>query len=115
MTYGSAPVIAGVTFRRPSSVSESPESLRRPVVLAGGGLRAYDGGIRDVFELSWSRLTEAERDALVAVCASAFVTYTHVDGTTQVVETNPPEFEPIAGTDPVRFSASVTLRGQDPR
>lgn len=115
MAYGDTfPVLNGTTLRRPSSVSESPEALRRDVTLASGALRAYSSGIRSVFELSWNKLLEGEVAALRAAAALPFVPYTHVDGTTRVVETSPPSVTPLAGTDPVRFAVSISLRAQEP-
>jgi len=115
MAYGDTfPVLNGTTLRRPSAVSESPEALRSSVTLSGGSTRAYSSGVRFVVELSWNKLLEAEVNALEAAAAPAFVSYTHVDGAVRVVETSAVDSAPIAGTYPVRFTASVTLRAQDP-
>lgn len=115
MAYGDAiPVLNGVTLHRPSSVSEDPEALRREVLLAGGGLRAYSGGVRFAVELSWGKLREEEVAALRLAAAPPFVAYRHVDGVTRVVETSPPQVEAIAGTSPVRFAVSISLRAQEP-
>ena len=114
MAYGSPPVLNGVVLRRPSSIDESPEALRKSVELAGGGLRSYSRGVRPTYSLAWSKLTEGELDALREAARPAFVPYVHVDGVTSIVETTAPDSSPIPGTDPVRFAVSITLRGQDP-
>lgn len=115
MAYGDTlPVLNGVTLKRPTSVSETPETLRRGVVLAGGGLRSYSSGIRRVYELAWAKLTEGQVSALRDAARPPFVSYTHVDGTTRVVETEAPAVTPIAATYPVRFAVSITLKAQEP-
>jgi hypothetical protein len=115
MAYGDTfPVLGGTTLRRPTSVSQNAETLRREVVLAAGGLRSYSSGVRAVFELSWAKLREEEVVALRMAAAPPFTSYTHVDGTTRVVETSAPQETAIAGTFPVRFSVSITLRAQEP-
>jgi hypothetical protein len=115
MTYGATPVIGGTTFRRPNGYSVNPEPVRQTVQLAGGSTRAYSSGVRDVFELSWGKMTEAEVVALNAATLPAFVSFTTLDGSTRIVETSPPSIDAVPGTDPVRFSVSLTLRAQDTR
>jgi hypothetical protein len=114
MTYD-PPVIAGVTVRRPTSLTENPEPVRNSVQLAGGGLRSYSAGVRYVFGLSWAQMTEGELAQLRALTAPPFVPYVHQDGTSHYVETSPPQATAIQGTDPVRFAVSLELRDQDPR
>lgn len=115
MTYSTTlPAIAGQVIGRPTSLRESGEPVRNSVTLAGGGLRSYSAGVRRVFDLSWSRVTEDELADLRLLTAPAFVAYTHQDGTTRIVETSGVEADAIAGTDPVRFSVSLTLREQNP-
>lgn len=114
MTYDTLPAISGVTIPRPSGLHENDEPIRSSVVLAGGGLRSYSGGVRKVFELSWSKATEDLVSDLRSLLLPAFVAYRHSDGTTRMVETSGVSAEAIAGTDPVRFSVSVSLREQNP-
>ena len=71
----SGPIVAGVTFRRPSSRSESFEPVRQVETLANGDTRTYDRGRVRVVSLSWAKLTEAEVDALSDATAAPFVTY----------------------------------------
>jgi hypothetical protein len=115
MTYGGSPIIGGVTFPRPNGYAINPEPVRRTVQLAGGSTRAYSSGVRDVFELSWSKLTEAQLVALEAATRSPFVSFTALDGSSRMVETATPSADAVPGTDPVRFSVSLTLRAQDTR
>ena len=115
MVYGTPPALGGVTLRRPTTATESPEPVRSVVTLAGGAERAYDRGSRQVFDLAWSRMTEAQLTALRALLRPTFTSYVHVDGATYFVQTAPPKVEPLGGTDPVRFSVSVQLREQAPR
>jgi hypothetical protein len=114
MTYTAAPQINGVTLPRPSSAPESPEAVRSTVTLAGGALRAYDAGVRFGVELSWNKMTEEDLNALRAAADPAFVAYRHVNGVTYICETTAVSADPIPGTDPARFRASISLREQDP-
>lgn len=114
MTYGTPPQLSGVVLPRPSSVSESPEQFGSTVTLAAGAERRYDGGERLVVELTWNKLTEARLADVVAAARPAVTSYVHTDGVAYVVMTGPVQRSPIAATDPVRFSASITLREQAP-
>lgn len=114
MAYTSVPVISGITLPRPSRTQVSNEAVRRGVALANGSSRAYNSGTRKVFELAWGKLDEATYNLLTAACAAPFTSYRHLDGATYVVETGTVQADAIAGTDPVRFSASVQLTEQTP-
>lgn len=115
MTYGSPPQLSGIVLPRPTAVTENPEQWGATVTLADGGERRYDGGERLVVELSWAKLTEARLVELQAAARPAVTSYVHTDGVAYVVLTGPVQRQPIAATDPVRFSASLTLREQGPR
>lgn len=115
MAYGSPPVLAGVTLPRPSSVEQAPERFGSEVTLVSGSLRSYNGGIRSVFALSWSKATEATKTALEAAAVAPVAAYVHVDGVAYTVLVDPPSSSPIPGTDPVKFEVSIALREQTPR
>ena len=115
MTYGTPPALSGVVLPRPSSVTENPEQFGSTVTLANGGERRYDGGERSVFELTWNRISEGVLAEITAAARPAATSYVHVDGVTYVVLPGPVQRSAIAGTDPTRFTASLTLREQGPR
>lgn len=116
-TSTGGPVIGGVEFRRPTARTETAEALRQVVELGNGETRAYDRGVRPVYTFTWGSLTEDEVEQLKAATVPAYVPLSVVAG-------NPPvdvstedgvSAEAIAGTFPVRYSASVTLRARKPR
>lgn len=111
------PVIGGVTFPRPNSRSSNVEPVRASVDLASGSERTYSKGRRGVHSLSWSKLTEDDVEALVAATEPTYVTYREDEKSTEyVVSTNEGvSFEAVAGTFPIRYSVSVTLRERDVR
>lgn len=113
--YGLTPVLGGVDLPRPNSITENPERFGSEVVLAAGDLRVYDGGQRQVFELSWNKATEDVLAAITASARPAVTSYRHTDGEMYVVLTSPVQRQPIAATDPVRFAVSLTLREQAPK
>lgn len=114
MTYTGLPVLGGRTLPRPTGVQRTSQAARSRVVLAGGSARVYNNGARKVFALSWARMTEADLAALEGVCRSQpFAAYLDLDGVTYVVETGDVDATAIAATDPVMFTASVTLTQQD--
>lgn len=115
MAYGSTPAIGGIVFPRPTSIDESPELRAVDVELAAGRVARYDGGRRFVVSLSWGNLTEAQIASLRAALAPPVVAYVHVDGSAYVMLSDVPKVTPRAGTDPVRFSAEVSLREQTVR
>jgi hypothetical protein len=115
MTYGSPPQLSGVVLPRPSSVTENPEQFGSSVTLANGSERRYDGGERSVFELTWNRITEEVLAVIAAAARPTVTSYVHSDGVSYVVLPSSVQRSPIAATDPVRFSASLTLREQGPR
>jgi hypothetical protein len=115
MTYGTPPVLSGVVLPRPTAVTDNGEQYGSTVVLANGDERRYDGGSRLVVELTWAKLTEDRLVELLAAARPAVTTYVHVDGVAYVVLTGDVQRDAIAATDPVRFSASLTLREQAPR
>lgn len=109
------PVIAGVEFKRPSSRSVSWEPVVSTQELGNGNMRSYYKGKRQVVALGFSKLTEQEVDALVAVLAAPVVTYAEDTDATPVVmfSDDAVAFEAIAGTFPVRHNASLTLKARD--
>lgn len=111
------PVIGGVTFPRPNSRSTNLEPVRASVVIASGSERTYSKGRRGVHSLSWSKLTEGDVETLVAATQPTYVTYREdASAAEYVVSTNDGvSFEAVAGTFPIRYSASVTLRERDVR
>lgn len=115
MTYTAAPVLNGSTLPRPSSVDDGAERVGTSVQLAGGALRGYTAGQRRVISLTWNKATEATLALLRAAAVARFVAYVHNDGDAFIVEVDPPSAQPIAGTEPTRFSASITIREQGVR
>lgn len=115
MTYGSQPQLSGVVLPRPSSVTENPEQYGSTVVLADGGERRYNGGERLVVELTWNKVSEATLAVITDAARPAVTSYVHTDGEPYVVLPSSVQRSPIAATDPVRFSASLTLREQGTR
>lgn len=113
--YGTAPVLNGVTLRRPNTITERPEQVGDEVTLANGSLRRYDLGERKVFELRWGKLTEAQLAALNGAAGRGQLAYTHTDGVTYLVLADRAQSAPVPGTDPVVFETSITLREQKPR
>lgn len=115
MTYTGLPRLNGADLARPSAIDDGADRVGTSVTLAGGGLRGYTAGSRRVFTLTWNKASEATVAQLRAVAALRFTTYVHVDGDTIAVEVDPPSASAISGTEPVKFSASITIREQGVR
>lgn len=113
----SRPVLAGVTLRRPSSWNRTPGAVESTVELADGTLTRYHRGHRLVFTLSWDTLTEQDAAAVDALSVlTGPVQYVDLDGTSYaVLVTGWDGSTAIPGTDPVRYSAGLTLTEQAPR
>lgn len=113
---GGGPVIGGQGFRRPNGREEPDEPLRGVVELASGRTRAYDKGIRRSWSFSWSRMTGTELDALRAAMRPPYVTLEREAGEAAVVVSTEEgvSASALAGTFPVRYSVSVTLKARDP-
>ena len=114
-----APILNGVTLRRPNKHTRTPEGIVSEVQLANGATTTYHRGHRTVLELSWVNMREA--DAALVDAAGRLrgaVSYVDIDGTTYVVMVEPGGYsglEAVPGTSPVRYSASLSLRERSPR
>jgi hypothetical protein len=111
------PVIGGVEFRRPTSRSVSTEPVGSSVELGSGSLRRYTRGVRKVFAISWAKMTEDEVAAVELALAPTFVTF-QLDSTAEaalVATEDGFSADAIAGTFPIRYNVSLSLREKDPR
>lgn len=111
------PVIGGVEFRRPTSRNVTTEPIGASVELGSGSLRRYTRGTRKAFAVSWAKMTEDEVAAVETALAPAFVTF-QLDSTAEATTVATEEgfsAEAIAGTFPIRYNVSLSLREKDPR
>lgn len=114
----SGPVIGGVLFRRPATLSKSIEKEGATVTLPGGQIRTYRssrGGRRRVYSISWPKLTESELAQLEAALAPPFVTFAPSSAEEAIVVSTEDALaiEAIAGTFPIRYAVSTTLKARD--
>lgn len=109
------PIIGGVAFRRPATRGESWEAVGSDQQLANGNTRSYRQGQRAVVSLTWAKLLEADVATLKAVVAPAVTTYQADADAEEIAMTTGDgvSAEAIAGTFPVRYSASLTLKARD--
>lgn len=115
MSFGVAPVLAGITLPRPNAAGEAPERVGSQITLASGSMRSYTSGVRFSVELVWNRLTEDQLATVRQAAAAPVAAYTHLDGSSYVVMTEAVSATPLPGTDPVRFEVSLPLVEQTPR
>lgn len=112
---GGGPVVAGVQLRRPTTRTARYEPEQSERVLASGATRTYYAGRRLIVALAFSKMSEEEKAALVAALGAAYVTYQE-DSTADAVTmgiSEPPEFDPIPGTYPIRYNVSLALKARD--
>lgn len=110
------PVLAGVTLPLPSSHTRTPEAVEQTSQLASGAVARYHLGYRMVVALSWDVLGDLDAARVTTLGMQRDpVPFTDIDGATTVVLVSDPQVQAIPGTDPVRYTASLTLSEQAPR
>ncbi len=113
MPYTGSPVLNTITLPLPNSAEEEIAQLGEDVELANGSVRRYDKGERWSIALTWSRLTEAERDLVRMAAPRRAVVWVGQDGITRTVLPGRPQARPLPGTDPTRFDVTLTLVEQN--
>lgn len=116
LTETGGPVIGGVTFPRPRTRTEQRQALRQVVELGGGETRTYDKGVRPEWSFTWGGLTGDQLEQLRVTTRRPYVTLELEPGSVPVVVSTEDGVtaDAVAGTFPIRYTASLTLRARKP-
>ncbi len=109
MPYAGNPILNTITLPVPNSAEEEVTQLGEDVTLANGSVRRYDRGERWSIALTWSRLSEAERDLIRTAALRTAVVWVGQDGITRTVLPGRPQARPLPATEPTRFDVTLTL------
>jgi hypothetical protein len=112
-----APVLDGVTMPRPSQYRRTPVAVAQDRELSGGTIARYSRGHRFQHVMSWELAQETAALLLEQLGRIRGVTqFVDMDGTPYVVLVDDFDgLEPIAGTAPVRYKVSLSLKERRPR